>query len=558
MGSELIDSVDDEMVWGTFWEGGSWDDRLSRVALPLAIDRPVSELSDSLMPGGQLLVVELGLPSGILRAHGYPGLFEGLVETLAEHGTHHKPEAIGIEELVEGRDPIIGFGYDWRRDLASEARRLHAVVVAASEERAARTGNPRIDIVGHSMGNLIVRWYLRYGAAPVPDDDSLPELTWAGVKYIERALLVASPNMGEARAVESLLIGDRENPMVPRYPAAIIATFPSAYELLPRPRDARVVYADTGEAVDVYDVAVWEALGWGAFGEDQDDELRILMPGVESRAERLAILRTHMAACLAHAQRFHRALDRPAAVPPELRVHVFVGDAHETPAVLRVDRESGAVEWGEPEPGDGTLTRTSALGQPRVNLEEPSVVSQTSVHFTDAEHLPIVADPDFLDQALYLLLEAPDPPKPATTAGVSARSSGIDATPTTTSEPGRPTKNLADLRWIKRVLLLPPEGVRALDWKRYARALEERDLILFREGPDGYVQVFPKPSETVSLRLPASIERRALGRVTLIGKDGGIKFQEPEERPNLPATVFNTIDAMPMRQREAAGRSGGQ
>ncbi|MBT8468410.1 MAG: redoxin domain-containing protein, partial [Deltaproteobacteria bacterium] len=40
------------------------------------------------------------------------------------------------------------------------------------------------------------------------------------------------------------------------------------------------------------------------------------------------------------------------------------------------------------------------------------------------------------------------------------------------------------------------------------------------------------------------------GRVTLIGKDGGVKRQWSVESAKLPAAVFALIDSMPMRQQE--------
>jgi len=93
-----------------------------------------------------------------------------------------------------------------------------------------------------------------------------------------------------------------------------------------------------------------------------------------------------------------------------------VGDAHPTLAVLRVNRQTGAVDWADPEPGDGTLTRTSALGQSRTDLEAQPVFHPDSVHFNRADHLQMVGDRAFLDQALYLLLEETDPSAPATPA----------------------------------------------------------------------------------------------------------------------------------------------
>jgi len=410
MGSELHDTRDGHVVWGTFWQGGAWEDTLRHFALPFATDQPVGEIRDSIEPGGQLLVVRLAVAGGEVRARGYPGVFEGLVQSLTDHGSHHAPKAISIEELVEGRDPIIGFGYDWRRDIASEARRLHEVVEAASKERLRRTGNPRVDIVAHSMGTLLVRWYLQYGTAAVPEDGSLPELTWAGAEHVERVLLVGPPNLGEAAALELLHHGAQAHHLLPTYPPAVLATFPSGFELMPRPWDHRVVWSDNQEPVDLYDVALWEELGWGAFRDDQDEALRALLPECKTRSERIGVVRKHMTAVLAHARAFHRALDRPAPPPETLRIHAFVGDGLGTRAALSVDRETGEMKWMATEAGDGTATRSSALGQPRAAPAASPTFIPHSVHFNDAEHLEMVGDRRFLDQAMYLLLEAPDPP----------------------------------------------------------------------------------------------------------------------------------------------------
>ncbi len=412
MGSELHDTRDGHVVWGTFWHGGAWEETLRDFALPFAIDRPVGEIRDSIEPGGELLVVRLDIGGREIAARGYPGAFEGLIQSLTKHGTHHKPKEISIEDANEGRDPIIGFGYDWRRDIASEAQRLHEVVEAASKERLRRTGNPRVDIVAHSMGTLLVRWYLQYGTAPVPEDGSLPELTWAGAEHVERVLLAGAPNLGEASVLEVLHHGAHAHPMLPTYPPAVVATFASGFELLPRPWDHRVVWSDDKQPVDLYDVAVWERLRWGPFREDQDQTLQVLLPESKTRSERVDLVRRHMSAMLAHARAFHQALDRPAPPPEELRIHTFIGDAHGTPAVLSVERATGAMQWIKMEPGDGTATRSSALGQPSADpVASPTMIAD-SVHFNDADHLQMVGDQEFLDQALYLLLEAPDPPAP--------------------------------------------------------------------------------------------------------------------------------------------------
>jgi len=158
-----------------------------------------------------------------------------------------------------------------------------------------------------------------------------------------------------------------------------------------------------------YDVDVWQRLGWGLFAESQDRALRALLPDAPDRDARLAMVRAHVGRCLAHARRFHEALDRPATPPPGLAMHLFAGDTEPTRAVLEVDRETGAIAWRGEAPGDDTVTRTSALGERRADPGAPPAIYPTSVHFVRSNHLDMTADAQVLDHLLYLLLEAPTP-----------------------------------------------------------------------------------------------------------------------------------------------------
>ncbi|HJK95138.1 MAG TPA: hypothetical protein RMH85_30420 [Polyangiaceae bacterium LLY-WYZ-15_(1-7)] len=418
MGSVLRHADDEQVVWGAVWDRDESDEELLRdLALPYDPQGPLASIEDELVPGGQLLLVELDIRIAAVRARGYPGVFEGIVQALGDAGAHdRRPRAISKEDLEEGRNPIIGFGYDWRHDLSAEARRLHEVVLAASRAREEATGTRRVDLVGHSMGSQLVRYYLRYGPTPLPEEGPLPPVTWEGARLVRRAILLGPPNRGEAQAVQVLAEGVSVNPMLPHYPAAMTASFVSGYQLLPRPGEGRVVYED-GEDVDFFDVALWERYGWGPFHPEQDENLQLLMPDAETREERVALVRRHMARYLAHGRRFQEALDRPAAPPPELGFHVAVGDTIDTNAVLEVNRETGELSWGESAPGDGTVTRTSGLAQLHQVPHAAPTVYPDSVHFVDATHIGMTADPDLINHMLYLLLQAPDPAGLPATAG---------------------------------------------------------------------------------------------------------------------------------------------
>jgi len=90
---------------------------------------------------------------------------------------------------------------------------------------------------------LLMRYYMRYGGNALPEDGSAPTLTWAGAKDIERAILVAPPNAGSLDALEQLVEGfNTGRPLLPYYPPEILGTFPSLYQLLPRPRHNAIVW----------------------------------------------------------------------------------------------------------------------------------------------------------------------------------------------------------------------------------------------------------------------------------------------------------------------------
>lgn len=414
-GSVLVDPADGVRYWGRWW-GDSPDAAgdpaaLRKLARPMALGVPLSKLDDELVAGKTLLDVELRVPGQELHLRGYSGLFEGLFAYLKDPDAKLAAgDALPMERIRRGEFPIVEHGYDWRRDISREAARLHRTVLAAVE--ASKDPDHRVDLVGHSMGCLLVRWYLRYGDQPIADDGTPPPLTWAGAQHVRRALIVAPPNAGSVAVLDVLLDGDQPSWALPRYPAALVGTFTSVYELLPRTEDQHVVDAATGQPVDLFDVATWEKLSWGLFAPQQAEVLAKLLPHVPDAAQRRAVARDHLVKVLRRARAFQAALDRPARPPPWLRLHLFAGDGRPTPAVVQVDLKTGArivTRWA---PGDGQVTRRSALRDrrpPTAPGRLDSSVDWHSVHFLNEDHMGITASPAFFDDALYLLLDAPDP-----------------------------------------------------------------------------------------------------------------------------------------------------
>lgn len=432
LGSKLKDLETGTLVWGAF-AGDFADPRsaegLRQIAHPMAIGAPLYELRDDVVEDGALdrvranflfVPVELSAYKDILQVLGAGGYRD---EDLSKAGA-----------IDYGTDHYTCFqrAYDWRRSIAEAARALEERVTFASLEASLRrdTDEPvKVDIVAHSMGGLVARYYLRYGAQPLPEDGSLPELTWAGAEFVRKLIMVGTPNAGSAASFKQLLRGAPIGPFLPTYQPALLGTMPSIYQLLPRPRHAKVVDAETGEAIDLYDPEVWIERGWGLADPDQAGVIADMLPDVDDPAQRRDIAIDHLRKCLAAAEQFHRAIDVPATPPEGVSIHLFAGDATDTTDVIEVD-DRGRLRVRAEAAGDGVVTRHSALMDERENatwtprLRSP--IDFASVNFLSESHLGLTKSSVFADNVLFLLLEDPaeaGPAGPVTGSAVGAAAS---------------------------------------------------------------------------------------------------------------------------------------
>lgn len=419
-GSTLVDDESGRIVWGAFTgdyarPGDPVDARL--LALPMRPGVPLAELRDGVRADGVLDRVRV-------RVLGIPVRVRAYVQLLVALGAGgYQDETLGLSGAVDyGSDhyTCFQFPYDWRRDVAENARRLGEFLekkgAFVREETRRRFGvDPgpvRFDVVAHSMGGLVLRYYLRYGGAEPPPEGTPPRVTWAGAKAVERAVLVGPPNAGSLDALLDLVHGHDPGPFLPTYPPAVVGTFPALYQALPRARHGHLVEAGDPErpVADLFDPALWERMGWGLASPEQAPVLAQLLPEVSGPAERRAIALDHLAKSLARARRITEALDREAPPPPaHLELYLVAGDAVPTAAVARVDPRTGRLQVIARAPGDGTVLRASALLDERSGSSwHPYVRSPipwSDVLFLFTSHLGLTRDPVFTDNLLFWLLE---------------------------------------------------------------------------------------------------------------------------------------------------------
>jgi pimeloyl-ACP methyl ester carboxylesterase len=421
LGSRLVDEPSGQTVWGAFAGDYARPDRRDGarlVALPLSTGGPLSDATDSVVTTGVLDSVRVNLA-------GLPVTLAAYVDVLRTLGVGgYRDEMFaraGSVVYADDHFTCFQFAYDWRRDNAQTAgtlyrylldkrREVHQRLVERRGEAAPAEQDIKFDLVAHSMGGLVARYMLRYGDAPLPEDGSLPELTWKGAKLVDRVILVGTPNAGSAEAVRQLIEGkDFGNTVafwLPEAPAVVLGTMPSIYQLMPRARHGAVV--DDGVPVDLFDPQEWIRREIGLASPEADRVLGWLLPEL-SPEERRATAIEHLRKCLAAAEQFHRAIDRPARLPDGVELLLFAGDAVATSRGLDIGTDR--IRTRDTAAGDGTVLRSSALMDERLDGDwQPRLrtpVDWTGVNFLFQDHLGITRSPEFSDKVLYLLLEAP-------------------------------------------------------------------------------------------------------------------------------------------------------
>ncbi len=419
LGSRLVDNQTGEVVWGEMGPAGVSPLKthsLTELALPMQLGVPLHQLHDQVGQDGPLDQITF-------RVAGIPVKVNAYAQVLATLGVggyrdQHFRGTSRKNEVQYGDDHFtcFQFAYDWRRDISESA----ALLAQYIEEKDAYTRqqyrerygieNPNIkfDIVAHSMGGMVARYYLRYGNQPLPDDGSLPVLNWAGAQRVGRLFIVGTPNLGSTKAIKEMKNGLQLAPPMPKFPAAVVGTMPAAYQLFPRSEDRPLVYQD-GISPDILSPHTWQELGWGLADKGQDRVLARLMPNC-SVQQRRQIALEHQAKCLSRAKQLHQALDASAPLPEGLEMHLFAGDAKKTLHQLCVNPRNGRIKNEIETAGDGTVTRTSAIAERRYE-GTPSpfrIIPWDDETFLSTGHLGLTRDRTFVDNVLNQLLASPN------------------------------------------------------------------------------------------------------------------------------------------------------
>lgn len=413
MGSKLVDPESARSVWGDFsrlYADPSRGANRRLIALPMDLGRSLDALASAAEADGALGVAR---PRRIPVAVGaYRDILQSVGVGALVPGARHRPDYGGGSAFAS-----FEFGYDWRRSLDETAKQLGEFLRLATYFVQAARGSSapvKFDVVAHSMGGLVLRYFLRYGDQRLPLDGSLPRLTWAGSERVTRAVIIGTPNAGSAIAIERLVRGLAAKPLIhPGFDPFIVGTMPALYQLLPRSRHEPFVSSAGGPCADLFDPEFWCAMRWGLADPGGDALLALQLEGVDTPSARRDVALDHLGKCLKSAATFHRALDLPAEPPDPLELHLIAGDAHLTPARVTGAPGDLHVRVLEQGAGDGTVLRSSALLDERLDGHSShrvhSPIRWSSVMFAASSHMGLTRDRVVVDNVLFRLLEDPRP-----------------------------------------------------------------------------------------------------------------------------------------------------
>ncbi len=403
MGSKLVNRSNDRSVW----PGG---------LLNLLTGSRIDEL--------QLPVTKSGLagnndplePSVLVGKMANQNFYGKIVTTLTDMGGYN----CSYPSEITSRTDCVLFPWDWRRDLTKSVGQLDKLI----EKLRTVNENPelKVNIVAHSAGGLLTRYYVRFGKRDVLSDSSY-KVTLDGAEKIGKVVLVATPNFGSIPALQRAVVGQEIG--FTEVTPEILATMPGLYQTLPHP-DRTFMIDVNGHRIerDLYDLSTWKKYEWSIFDPDIRDRIKTKYKNPQQAQAYLKAFENYMSQSLTRARRFHEALSVSLDQVP-VKYIVFGSSCILTPSVCLIEKVDGkpkirlypnqvvnrkeSVNYEKlmMAPGDGTVTKASLLAREKFGRPTRSTTGSFPIDysvFLCEQHATYPSNTTFQDNLLTILL----------------------------------------------------------------------------------------------------------------------------------------------------------
>ena len=236
----------------------------------------------------------------------------------------------------------------------------------------------KVDILAHSNGGMLARYYARYGIDDHLDTGKAAP-NYLGTQSIRRLLLVGTPNLGTIQPVLSLIRG--EDIGLRNIPSEIVATTTGAPQLMLHPSTPWLLDSSGNIIdVDIFDIDTWRQLKWSIFDNRIRNRTRRVKGGGAAGERYLTVLESYLDRHLSRGRNFMTLMTTETG-PEDIVPYVYGGDCEPTLARIVVEDVRGKLVARErPEaiarpladvdydqlmydPGDSVVTRASLLGR---------------------------------------------------------------------------------------------------------------------------------------------------------------------------------------------------
>lgn len=399
-GTRLVDASNGKAAWGSYGFTSYWPSTAKEnelLALPWTSDEADAKAeNNTIKPLSVLEKVSINLlPFSSIDL----AIYSTIVRSLENAGyIRIKDWSLKKPNRDSPKPPLFEFAYDWRKSNADNAKELEKFVDEKTKQLKAENstyGDKKFNIVCHSMGCLVSRYFLRYGEQGLGTSTNPPELDWRGSKRVENIIMVAPPNKGSIEALNNLVHGFHPHHIaLIKYPAAVLGTMPSMYELLPT-EDIANATNQNGEKIDLLNPELWQSMNWGLLDPKQKKILNQISSEITTKKNTLQEAQLLQAKLLGQAKLFHSRMDIKKTPPEGLGFYLFAGVGKPTESGVLVNTETKSWSVKSSDAGDGTVLKVSAFAlQNADDPEEGLIIPWNNAIFFFSTHMDLVQNND--------------------------------------------------------------------------------------------------------------------------------------------------------------------